>query len=120
VLCSTQARAPSIGRISDMRSEKRQRSLHLNCYGHALQNLYFVLPSCDDLRAYLSGKVSGYEMDNQVPFSVTTRHPGLWVRVDSSSGLKKPECDAGQSPPFSAKVTNTWALSLTAYFVFIA
>jgi hypothetical protein len=49
-----------------------------------------------------------------------TQPPIQWVLVSLSLGVKRPECEADNSPPSSAKVKNAWSYASTTQYVFMA
>jgi hypothetical protein len=50
----------------------------------------------------------------------STQPPVQWVRGAFSLGVKRPSREADHSPPFNAKVKNTWSYISTPLYVFMA
>ena len=48
-----------------------------------------------------------------------TQPPNQWVRRAISPEVKRPERDAGPSPPFGVEVKNEWSRTATALYVFV-
>jgi hypothetical protein len=48
-----------------------------------------------------------------------TQPPIQWVPGALSPGVKRPEREAGNSPPSSAKVKNEWSYTSTPQYIFI-
>jgi hypothetical protein len=55
-----------------------------------------------------------------VSMGVDTQPPIQWVPGILSLGVKRPECEADDSPPSSAEVKNAWSYNSSPQYVFMA